>query len=310
MTAIDTCTAFAPATVANFGPGFDLLGLALEGAGDRVTVSLARDTRIQVRSIVGDDGLLPLNPQANTASIAARSVLEEIGVKSGLIIDIEKGLPIGSGLGSSAVSAVAAALATNSLFGSPLKTKQLIEPCLKAEAYVSGRHADNIAPALLGGLCFVRSLEPLDIIQIHVTPRLKLAVVTPKLMVETKAARSAIPAEISTQMAVENAADLAGLLHGLRTDDFGLISRCLNDRLSTPQRQHLVPGGKQAMEAALSVGALGAAMSGAGPSYFALCTSAEAASQCVQVMGEAFESAQLEWLGRVSGLCTPGGKII
>ena len=302
--------AYAPATVANLGPGFDVLGLAVDGAGDTVTVSRAEDHRIQIRSIVGDNGQLPLNPNANTASIAAKATLKRVGIELGLIIDIDKGLPIGSGLGSSAASAVAAATATNALIGSPLRPMELIGPCLEAEAVVSGRHADNIAPALLGGLCLVRSLDPLDVIRIPTNEGLCIAVVTPLISVATKAARAVLPTDISLETAVRNGANLAAMLCAIQNGDTGLLSRTILDEISTPARSHLVPGGREAMSAALEIGALGAAMSGAGPSFFALCASRQVAQRAAHKMTDAFQAAGLRSQQLLSPLNARGARVL
>lgn len=305
-----SCRSFAPATVANLGPGFDVLGLAVEGAGDAVTVTRAEDNRIQIRSITGDEGLLPLNPNANTAAIAARATLKRAGVEMGLLIDIEKGLPIGSGLGSSAASAAAAAVATNGLIGSPLRPMELIEPCLEAEAVVSGRHADNIAPALLGGLVLVRSLDPLDLIRIPTPDELCIAVVTPLISVSTKHARTVLPKSVSMADAVQNAANLAAMLVAIQTNDTGLLSRSVVDILATPARAHLVPGADAAMANALSQGALGTAMSGAGPSFFALCSAPRVADRCLRGMVSAFAEAGTESRSLMSSINAPGARII
>lgn len=302
--------AYAPATVANLGPGFDILGLAVDGAGDVVTVTRADDNRIQIRQITGDDGQLPINPNANTASIAAKATLKRVGLNMGLIIDIEKGLPIGSGLGSSAASAVAAAVATNALIGSPLRPIELIEPCLEAEAIVSGRHADNIAPALLGGLVLVRSLDPLDLLRIPTSDELSIAVVTPKLSVSTKAARAVLPQAIPLKTAVQNAANLAAMLWAIQNGDTGLLSRSVIDDIATPARAHLVPGGTEAMEAAWRGGALGTAMSGAGPSFFALCASQQIAERVGTEMSRAFERAGHPSQRLISGINTRGARVL
>ncbi|MGB0647015.1 MAG: homoserine kinase [Bradymonadia bacterium] len=305
-----SCTAFAPATVANLGPGFDVLGLAVEGAGDTVTVTQADDRRIQIRRISGDDGRLPLNPQANTAAIAARATLKRAGVEMGLLIDIDKGLPIGSGLGSSAASAAAAAVATNGLIGSPLRPMELIEPCLEAEAVVSGRHADNIAPALLGGLILVRSLSPIDVMRIPTDDSLHVAVVTPLISVETKAARAVLPKQVDMTQAVQNSANLAAMVMALHTRDLSLLSRATVDIFSTPARSHLMPGANAAVKHALDAGALGAAMSGAGPSFFALCSAAEVARRCMNAMGAAFQNAGCETRQLISPFNAPGARIL
>jgi homoserine kinase len=280
-------TAFAPATVANVGPGFDVLGLAIDGAGDTVTVQRSDSPGIHITAIHGDDGKLPLDPDKNTAGIAARETLKAAGVSMNLDIEIHKGLPLCSGLGSSAASAAAAAFATNQLLGSPLRKPDLIGPCIEAEAAVSGRHADNVAPALLGGLVLVRSIDPPDLIRLPIPDGLTIVVVTPNHEVPTSEARAVLPSTVPLRTMVASTAQIASLVSACYSGDLSLLSRCLTDEVVTPARIGLIPGGAAALEAALGAGALGASISGAGPSLFALCRSERSARAAAAVMQDA-----------------------
>ena len=307
---MDRVEAFAPATVANLGPGFDVLGLALEGLGDRVIAERC-DGPLRVIAIEGDGGRLPTDVDANTAGIAARQTLKRAGhAVEGIALTVKKGLPIGSGLGSSAASAVAAAWAVNQLIGSPLSRAELIAPCLVAEAVVSGRHADNIAPSLFGGLVLVRRVDPLDLLRLPTPTGLQIVVVTPGFELATKAARAALPAAVPMADAVQNAADLGALVVACHTDDCALFGRSLNDVLATPARLPLIPGGVDALEAAQSYGALGAGISGAGPSLFAVVDASASAAMVGEGMRAAFAHAGLTATVHVSSLAAPGARTV
>ena len=186
---------FAPASVSNLGSGFDILGLAVCGPGDTVTARRVPGLGVRVASVEGDAGILPRDG-TNTAAVAAAATLRRAGVEIGVELELVKGMPVGTGLGSSAASAAAAALAVNLLVGSPLRKEELVGPCVEAEAMVSGRHADNVAPALLGGLILVRSIDPVDLLRLPVPPGLVVVVVTPDFSLSTRVARDALPEQI------------------------------------------------------------------------------------------------------------------
>jgi homoserine kinase len=298
--------AYAPATVSNLGPGFDVLGLALRAPGDTVTARMSPNPGVTIRRIEGDGGKLPTDARKNTAGIAAAAVLRCAGVDVGVELDLAKGMPIGSGLGSSAASAVAAAFAVNLLVGSPLRKHQLIEPCLEAEATVAGRHADNVAPCLLGGMVLVRSVDPLDVVRLPVPEGLMIVVCSPAFELETRGARAALPEQVPLRALVRNSANLAGLVSALYTGDIDLLGRCIVDDVVTPVRARLIPGGSEVMQAALGAGALASSISGAGPSIFALCHSSPAAQRVGEAMKQAFARAGLDATTHVSPLDCPG----
>lgn len=308
----ESASVFVPATVANVGPGFDILGLALDGAGDTVRARFSTDgsrrAAVSIASISGDDGRLPLDPELNTASIAALHTLRRAGLNLAIELQVEKGLPIGSGLGGSAASAVAAACAVNLLVGSPLRKEELIVPCIEAEAVVAGRHADNVAPALLGGLTLVRSVDPLKVVRIPLPSELLVVVVTPDFELNTRAAREALPGSVPLAVMVEQSAQLASFVSACYSGDLGLLAESLTDPVITPARIGLVPGGAEAIAAAKSVGALGASLSGSGPSIFALCHSPAVARDVVQRMQAAFEAADLESHAVISPADNPGAR--
>lgn len=298
--------AFAPATVANLGPGFDVLGLALAAPGDTVTARFAPGGGVRIAAVRGDGGKLPTDAAKNSAGIAALATLAAAGSDAGVELELDKGLPIGSGLGSSAASAAAAAFAVNLLIGSPLRKMELIEPCLEAEAAVSGRHADNVAPALLGGLILVRSTTPLDVVRVPLPEGLTLAVVTPAMELATRAARAALPREVPLEQLVHNAAHLAAFVSACHAGDLALLARSMRDTVVTPARAKLIPGSLAAMDAALDAGALGSSISGAGPSLFALCRSPRAAEDAARAMADAFAAAGLASTAVISPADCPG----
>ncbi len=308
MSAPSEVTAFAPATVANLGPGLDVLGLALSAPGDRVTARRTSGMGISMARVVGDGGALPVDPDKNTAGIAAKATLEKAGISAGIEITLEKGMPIGSGLGSSAASAAAAAYAVNLLIGSPLKRIDLVEPCLAAEAAVAGRHADNVAPALLGGLILVRSLDPLDLVRLPLPEGVRMTVITPAMELSTRTARAALPASIPLSSLVHNTAAIAGLVSACYSNDLALLGRSLVDAVATPARSSLIPGCAEVIEAALDAGALGSSISGAGPSIFALCRSERSAHEVADRMIGAFGRAGQTATAVVSPADCPGAR--
>ena len=300
--------AFAPATVANLGPGFDVLGLALSGPGDTVLARRVPGQGVRIGAVRGDGGLLPWDATRNCAGIAAQAVLHAAGVDVGVELELDKGLPIGSGAGSSAASAAAAAMATNLLIGSPLRKRQLVGPCLEAEAFVSGRHADNVAPALLGGLVLVRSVDPLDLVRLPLPAGLYVVLLTPDLRVDTRDARAVLPDHLPLATAVRNQANLAAFVSACYSGDLALLGRCVVDCIATPERARLAPGSQGAMDAALDAGALGSSLSGSGPSVFALCRSARSADETARAMTAAFAAVGVASRTTISPAEAPGAR--
>ena len=299
---------FAPATVSNIGPGFDVLGLALDTLGDTVTARLRSETPngISIAAIRGDGGALDVDTTRNTAGVAALATLQHAGVSASIELEIDKGLPIGSGLGSSAASAAAAAAAVNLLIGKPLSTLDLIPPCIEAEAAVAGRHADNVAPALLGGLILARSIDPLDVVRIPVPPGLFVACTTPRIELSTRHARALLPSRVPLQKMVSNGANLAALVSACHAGDLDLLSSCITDEIVGPARAELIPGSHEAMREADNAGAIGSSISGSGPTIMALCTSKAAADHAGNAMATVFQKSGLDSTTHVSPADCPG----
>jgi homoserine kinase len=305
-------TAFAPATVANLGVGFDVLGMALAAPGDHVTARIADGPAgVTIARIGAPDGVvLPIEAAGNTAGVAALAVLRKAGVEAAVELIVRKGLPVGSGMGGSAASAAAAAVAVNVLLGSPLRRNDLIGPCVEAEAAVAGRHADNVAPAVLGGIVLVRSVDPLDVVRLPVPDGLTVVVVTPRLVLETRTSRAVLPSQVPLRAFVANTANLAALVAALFANDLSLLGRCGPDAIVTPARAPLVPGCEAAIAAALAAGALMSSISGSGPSVFAMCRSARAAAAAGEAMAAAFRAAGNESIVTVSPADCPGARVV
>ncbi len=267
---MERATAYAPGSTSNVGPGFDCLGIAIAGLGDRV--SAARCGRPGVRVASVSDARIPSDAARNTAALGAAAVLKAVAPagEAGLELVIQKGLPLAGGLGGSAASAVAGALAANAVLGGSLGPEQLLDCALEAEAVVAGRHADNAVPSLLGGAVVVLGIAPLRYARVSVHPSLRLVFVTPDYGVETSRARSVLPASVPRADAVAQAAALAGLVLGLERGDGALLRSAMRDRIAEPSRIPLYPGYAEAREAALAAGAFGVAVSGAGPTLLAL----------------------------------------
>ncbi len=282
---------FAPASVANVACGFDTLGFAIQRPGDDVIARFSSKPGLTISSISGDGGRLSLLPEENTAGVAALALMEDLGITRGIELEIIKGIPIGSGLGSSACSAVAGALAVNELMGRPLPKEKLLPYALKGEAIASGGaiHADNVGPCLLGGMVLVRSNDDLDTISIPTPEGLYAAVVLPELEILTVMARNILRKEIPMHDAITQWGNLAGMIAGLMKGDFDLIGRSLHDVIAEPYRAELIPGFYQVKAAAMQAGALGCSISGAGPAIFALCKGDDTAFKVGIAMQTAFK---------------------
>jgi len=301
--------AFAPGTVANVGPGLDILGLALAGRGDVVSAFPAGGDRLVIRESGHPD--LSADPARNTAGIAADGVRKRAGASStGLVLEVRKGLPLSGGQGGSAASAVAAAFATNALLGSPLSRAQLLAPCLEAEEAVSGRHADNVAAALLGGVVLIRSLDPFELVALPFPPELLVVLAEPDQRMSTEEARSRLPAMLSRETAISQAANVGALVAALASGDFDLLRRSVDDRIAEPARADLLPGFSEAKAAALEAGAFGCSISGSGPAAFAFAAGTEMADRIAAVMREAYASRGVHAVTRVTAVDPMGARLL
>ncbi|MCS6808802.1 MAG: homoserine kinase [Bacteroidota bacterium] len=313
--AYQEATAFAPATVANVACGFDVLGFALESPGDEVTVHVTRKPGVQIIAVESDNGLptshLPLHPHKNTAGGAILALLEGIQAKFGVEVHIRKRMPAGSGMGSSAASAAAAVVAVNALLEEPLALEQLVDFGMKGEAIASGsEHADNVAPAIIGGIVLIRGYHPIDLVRIDPPNNLYCTIIRPHCAISTKAARELLPKQIPLQTAITQWGNLAGLIAGLIRGDDGLIARSLHDVIVEPYRAALIPGFYALKEAALNAGALGCSISGSGPSLFALSTSENIARAVGTAMYAVCADMHIDSTVYVSRLAHGGSRVL
>jgi|TARA_B110000285_G_scaffold48101_1_gene54332 homoserine kinase len=303
---------FAPATVANVACGFDVLGFAINAPGDEVVARHSEKPGLRITKITGDDGKLPKTPEKNTAGVAALDLLRHLGMSDrGIELEIHKKMPFGSGLGSSAASAVAGVYAVNKLIGEPLAKQQLLPFAMQGEASADGAwHADNVGPSLLGGIVFVRSNQELDIAQLPVPENLWAAVVHPDIEILTKVAREILPTNIPMVNATQQIGNLGGLICGLIQEDYAMIGRSIHDVIAEPRRQKLIPEFYNAKRAAMSNGALGFSISGAGPSVFALCEGEQIAQRVGKAISEVFSKINLENQCYVSPVNKKGVHVI
>ena len=312
MRGSDQCRAFAPGSIGNLACGFDVLGLALEGPGDEVVARRSQEPGARITSIQGDGGRLPLGTSVNTAGTAAQAVLDEIGAHDGVELELKKGLPLAAGMGGSAASAVAAAVAVDHLMGNRLPREILLHCAMAGEAVASGEaHPDNVAPSLLGGLVLVPSWKPLRTIELEVPRELTAVHVHPHVEVETGRAREILGDQVPLTDAVAQWGNTAALVAGLFREDWEVIARSVEDRIAEPRRAKAVPGFFQVKEAALEAGALAASLSGSGPSLFALCRGEETARRVGERMVRVFrEAANLEADLIISAGRAPGARIL
>ncbi|KAJ6829302.1 putative homoserine kinase [Iris pallida] len=317
----DSVTAFAPATVANLGPGFDFLGAAVSSLGDTVTLTIDPSVppgTLSISSITTPSGAssrLTRNPTFNCAGIAAISAMRKIGVRSvGLSLSLHKGLPLGSGLGSSAASAAAAAVAVNALFGFPLPPLDLVLAGLDSEKKVSGYHADNIAPAILGGFVLVQSYSPLKLLDLRFPDDRDLffVLVSPEFEAPTKKMREALPAEVPMKDHVFNSSQAAALVAAVVRGDVRELGLAMgSDRIVEPRRVGLIPGMVEVKRAAAEAGAFGCTISGAGPTAVAVIDGEEKGREIGERMVEAFlEGGGLRAKATVAQLDRRGARVI
>lgn len=301
--------AFAPGTVANLGPGLDILGLALEGVGDEVRVSRSAAAGLTVEVLGAEE--IPLDPARNTAAIAASEVRRRAGVEGeGLSIQVRKGLPLAGGQGGSAASAAAAAVATDALLHARLSREDLLEACLVAEEAVAGRHADNAAAALYGGVVLVRSLDPIDVLRLPYPSGLRIVLARPEQRLATERARAALPETLPREIALAQAAQVGALVAALAAGDFDLLARSVEDRIAEPSREPLLPGFAEAKRAALRAGACGCSISGAGPSAFAFAKDEESGKRIAEAMVKAYRAKGIEAQARVFAIDERGARVI
>lgn len=321
MSMLRAVRAFAPATCANVNVGFDILGFALEAPGDEVLVKLMDGEaptlrpRLSIDYVEGEGGRLPKDPARNTAGVALRALLDtyvrDRGEAPSLSIGLTKGLPLGSGMGSSAASSAAALVAANRLLGDPFAPEDLVAFAMEGERAACGAaHADNVAPAVMGGFVLIRSYVPLDLVSLPVPRTLHCALVHPDLNLPTATSRSVLPDSYARSDLVAQCGDAAAFVAALATGNLALLSRSMNDRIAEPYRASLIPGFREAKAGALGAGALGAGISGSGPSVFALADGQDAAGRAAEAMVAAFGAAGHRAESWVCSVANGGPRIL
>jgi homoserine kinase len=261
---------FCPATIANLNCGFDVMGLCLEGIGDEMIIRKVAEKGIRITKITGAD--LPLETEKNVAGVAALAIVKASNPDIGFEIEIHKKIKAGSGIGSSSASAAGAVFGINELLGKPFTRHELVDFAMKGEAIASGsEHADNVAPCILGGFTLIRGYNPLDVIKIESPSEIYAVVLHPHIEVKTSDSRAILSPTIAFKDAITQWGNLGGLIAGLYSKDYELIGRSLQDVIIEPLRKKLIPNFDEVKNSALNASALGAGISGAGPSIFALC---------------------------------------
>jgi homoserine kinase len=309
---------FAPATVANVACGFDIMGFAINDPGDEVVMRLTNQPgQVIIEKIVGDDGKLPLDPDKNTVGVVVKQLLAQVQSCHGMAITLYKQMPLGSGLGSSAASAVAGLFAANELLRryepekAVARQEDLLPFAMEGERLACGSaHADNVAPALLGGFVLIRSYDPLDVIRVPTPEALRVTVIHPHVEVQTRDARSILRKQISLKDATVQWGNTAGLIAGLWQCDLELIGRSMQDVIIEPIRSLLIPGFDSVKANALEAGALGCGISGSGPSVFALSKTQEVAEEVGRKMQNAFGALNIDSEVYVSSVNRQGPRVV
>ncbi|MCF7568581.1 homoserine kinase [Sabulilitoribacter arenilitoris] len=300
---------FSPATVANVACGFDVLGFCLNEIGDEMCIKKTYKKGIFIVKIEGFD--LPIEAELNVAGVSALAMYKTLDLDYGFEIEIYKNIKPGSGIGSSAASAVGSVFGINELLDRPFNKTQLVEFAIKGEALASKcEHADNLAPAIFGGFTLVKSMSPLEILQIPVPKNLYATIIHPQIEIKTAEARAILPNQVNLQDAIEQWSNFGSLIHGLHTSDYQLIKRSLHDSIVEPHRSKLIPNYNDVKTAAIKAGALGTGISGSGPSIFSLCEGLESANNVKDAIKNIYSKTGIKFDIYVSKINTEGIKIL
>jgi homoserine kinase len=304
-----SATAFAPATIGNVGPGFDILGLAVSGLGDTVTATLVSG-RTDVHIVEAGHPDLPTDAASHASAIAAIELLRGAGIENaGIALSVTKGLALAGGQGGSAASAVAGAVAVNALLREPRSSDDVMRACLEAEARVAGRHLDNIAPCVLGGCILIRSTEALDVYRIPTPAGLYVVLAHPHQRMRTAEGRAVVPTSFDRATTIAQAANVAALVTALTLGDDALLANSIHDYIAEPARAPLLTGFAEAKYAALDAGALGCSISGSGPTAFAFARK-ETADRIAAAMREAYRAAGVGCDIHIGEVDTVGARVV
>lgn len=307
---MDKIKIFAPATIANVGPGYDIFGLALEHIGDTIEMSWRDDQQIQIAPLEGFPEI-PVAASENIAGIVVQEMLRNQTIQRGLNIRIHKNVMPGSGLGSSGSSAAGAAFALNELLDKPYTTTELIQFAMLGEKATSGKaHADNVAASLLGGFTVIKGYNPLQIFNIPFPKNLHIAVVHPQIEVKTSDSKKVLKKELGLDAVIQQCGNIAGLVAGLMSNDFKLIGASMNDLIAEPIRSFLIPGYHQAKQLALENGAIGCSISGSGPSIFAFTEGKAKTEAIAKLLSGFYDQLEIENKAYCSAINEKGCEVI
>jgi len=300
---------FSPATVANVSCGFDVLGFCLDSVGDDMVIRKTDKKGIFITKIVGFD--LPYETELNVAGVSALAMYNAIDVDFGFEIEIYKNIKPGSGIGSSAASAVGSVFGMNELLGRPFNKTELTAFAIKGEAIASKcEHADNLAPALFGGFTLVKSINPVQILEIPSPTDLYATIIHPQIEIKTSESRAVLPKEVALNDAITQWANVGSLVHALHTSDYNLLKDSLHDVIVEPHRSKLIPHYNDVKKASLQAGALGCGISGSGPSIFSLSKGLETANNIKEAINNVYANTGIEFDIHVSKINTEGVKIV
>ncbi|WP_055446133.1 homoserine kinase [Lacinutrix mariniflava] len=300
---------FSPATVANVSCGFDVLGFCIDTIGDEMVIRKTKEKGIKITKIVGAD--LPFETEKNVASVSALAMYNDAKPDYGFEIEIYKNIKPGSGIGSSSASAAGSVFAINELLGRPYNQTEVTNFAMKGEAVASGcEHADNIAPALFGGFTLVKSTTPLKVLQLPTPKDLFVTIIHPQIEVKTSESRAILPKEIPLQNAITQWSNVGSLVHALHTEDYSLLSESLEDVVVEPYRSQLIPHFNSVKTEVIKAGALGAGISGSGPSIFALSKGKDTAEAVEEAMKKIYKNTDINFNTYVSKINTQGMKIL
>jgi len=301
---------FAPASIANMGCGFDVMGMSMDATGDTLKIEIEDGVGLEINNQSGIE--LPKNIESNVITPAIMAFLAAYGEPKKVKVDILSKIRPGSGIGSSAASSVAAVFGLNELLGRPFSEDQLVEFAMEGEKLISGgvAHADNVAPSLIGGVVLIRGYQPLDIVKLPMPSKFHCTVVHPNIMVSTKMAREVMPKEIPVRHAVRQWGNVGGLVAGLALGDVELVGRSMVDIVAEPYRQGFIPGFEILRNKVTKIGALAMNISGSGPSVFAISEDSKIAEKIGTVMKEHFAFLHIDsdvYVARVGGA---GARVI
>ncbi|MDO5971469.1 homoserine kinase [Flavivirga aquimarina] len=300
---------FSPATVANVACGFDVLGFCLDSIGDEMVIRKTDKKGIHITKIEGFD--LPFEASLNVAGVSALAMYEAANPDCGFEIEIYKNIKPGSGIGSSAASAVGSVFGMNELLGKPYNKTELTQFAIKGEALASKcEHADNLAPAIFGGFTLVKSVSPLEVLEIPVPENLYATIIHPQIEIKTSESRAILPKEVPLQDAITQWSNFGSLIHSLHTSDYDLIQKSLHDVIVEPYRSKLIPHYREVKESALQNGALGAGISGSGPSIFTLSKGLENAKNVKEAMEKVYSKTGITFEMYLTKINTEGIKIL